>query len=66
MPTRKRKPKAGDRGRSRERIDQDRMLDRTADEESWLVRLWRERWWTKGRPEPGNRRGDGGRSRKSR
>jgi hypothetical protein len=45
-----------DPGRSRERRDQDRLLDRTADEESWLARLWRHHFGTKGRPDPGNRR----------
>jgi hypothetical protein len=30
------------------------MLGRTADEESWVARLWRHRWWAKGRPDPGN------------
>jgi hypothetical protein len=47
------KPK--DPGRSVERSTQDRVLDRTAREESWLARLRRHRWFTKGRPKPGNR-----------
>ena len=46
---------APDPGRSRERRDQDRLLDRTAAEEPWLTRLWRHRFWAKGRPDPGNR-----------
>jgi hypothetical protein len=44
-----------DPGRSRERAEQDRMLARAARGESWLKQLWRHRWWTKGRPDPGNR-----------
>ena len=44
-----------DTGRSRERADQDQLLDREARRESWLTRLRRHRWFNKGRPEPGNR-----------
>jgi hypothetical protein len=43
-----------DPGRSPERIEQDRLLDREARRESWLTRLLRQRWLEKGRPKPGN------------
>jgi hypothetical protein len=45
---------APDQGRSPERIQQDRLLDREARRESWLTRLLRQRWLEKGRPKPGN------------
>jgi hypothetical protein len=45
----------GQEGRSRERVQQDRLLEREARRESWLVRLWRNRRLAKGRPTPGNR-----------
>jgi hypothetical protein len=47
-----------DPGRSRERADQDRLLDREAHRESWLTRLRRYRLFAKGRPEPSNERED--------
>ena len=50
---------APDPGRSDEREDQDRLLDREARRESWLTRLRRHRSQAKGRPDPGNR-ADGG------
>lgn len=40
-------------GRSRERRQQDGMLEREARREPWLTRLWRHRWLAKGRPNPG-------------
>jgi hypothetical protein len=49
---------ARDTGRSRERVQQDAMLEREARRESWVRRLMRSRWFAKGRPEPGNTRGD--------
>ncbi len=49
---------APDAGRSRERAQQDAMLEREARRESWLTRLKRYRWFAKGRPEPGNSGGD--------
>jgi hypothetical protein len=49
---------APDAGRSRERVQQDALLEREARRESWLTRLMRSRWFAKGRPEPGNTRGD--------
>jgi hypothetical protein len=55
-------PKDDDRpddGRSRERANQDHLLEREARRESWLARLWRQRRGEKGRPHPGNRRADG-------
>jgi hypothetical protein len=45
----------GEEGRSRERVQQDRLLEREARRESWLARLWRNRRLAKGRPTPGNR-----------
>lgn len=53
---------APDPGRSPERIKQDRLLDREAHRESWLTRLLRQRWLSKGRPNPGNSGDAGGRS----
>lgn len=47
-----------DRGRSRERTEQDSLLDREAHRESWLTRLWRHRVSTKGRPYPAKGAGD--------
>jgi hypothetical protein len=41
-------------GRSRERVQQDRLLEREARRESWLSRLWRNRRLSKGRPTPHN------------
>jgi hypothetical protein len=43
-----------DAGRSPERAQQDTMLEREARREPWLTRIWRHRWFAKGRPEPGN------------
>jgi len=43
-----------DDGRSQEREEQDRLLDREARRESWLTRLWRHRSSRKGRPDPGS------------
>jgi hypothetical protein len=45
----------GQEGRSRERVQQDRLLEREARRESWLARLWRNRRLAKGRPTPRNR-----------
>lgn len=42
---------------SQERRDQQRMLERTAAEESWITRLLRSAWHAAGRPWPGHRRG---------
>jgi hypothetical protein len=39
-------------GRSRERLQQDRLLEREARRESWLTRLLRHRWLANGRPNP--------------
>lgn len=39
-------------GRSRERRQQDRMLEREARRESWLTRLLRHRWLANARPNP--------------
>jgi hypothetical protein len=47
-----------DPGRSRERADQDRLLDKEAKRESWLTRLWRHRILNKGRPHPAKGAGD--------
>lgn len=47
-------------GRSRERVRQDRLLEREARRESWLARLWRNRRLAKGRPTPGNRAAEPG------
>jgi hypothetical protein len=55
-----------DPGRSDERADQDRLLDREARRESWLTRLRRHRSQDKGRPDPGNGGGDGGSVRNER
>jgi hypothetical protein len=55
---------APDHGRSPERIEQDRMLDREAHRESWLTRLLRQRWLEKGRPKPGNTGEAGGRNQR--
>jgi hypothetical protein len=49
---------APDAGRSRERVQQDAMLEREARRESWITRLKRYRWFAKGRPESGNAGGD--------
>jgi hypothetical protein len=49
---------AHDAGRSAERVKQDELLEREARRESWLTRLMRSRWFAKGRPEPGNTRGN--------
>lgn len=52
-------PRDGDDpGRSRERAEQDRLLDRESRRESWLARLWRHRFQTKGRPHPARGAGD--------
>ena len=48
------RPKASDPGRSKERSEQDRMLDRAARKESWLTQLLRHRWWDRGRPNRGD------------
>jgi hypothetical protein len=48
-----------DTGRSRERERQDRLLERTNREESWLGRLWRSRSLKKGRPSPSDERPGG-------
>jgi len=53
----------GEEGRSRERVQQDRLLEREARRESWLTRLWRNRWLAKGRPTPRNRGADSGNER---
>jgi hypothetical protein len=39
-------------GRSRERRQQDRLLESEARRESWLTRLLRHRWLANGRPNP--------------
>lgn len=49
---------APDPGRSHERAEQDELLDREAKREPWLVRLWRERLFAKGRPNPAKGAGD--------
>ena len=49
---------APDTGRSRERAQQDAMLEREARRESWVTRLMRHRWFAKGRAHPGNSGGD--------
>jgi hypothetical protein len=49
-------------GRSRERVQQDRLLEREARSESWLARLWRSRL-AKGRPTPRNRSSEPGEER---
>jgi hypothetical protein len=48
-----------DGGRSREREQQDAMLEREARRESWVTRLRRHRWFAKGRAYPGNPGGSG-------
>jgi hypothetical protein len=48
-------------GRSRERRQQDRLLEREARREPWLTRLLRHRWLAKGRPNPGAARDESGR-----
>jgi hypothetical protein len=53
----------GQEGRSRERVQQDRLLEREARRESWLARLWRNRRLAKGRPTPGNRAPEPGNER---
>jgi hypothetical protein len=50
-------------GRSRERRQQDRMLEREARREPWLTRLLRHRWLAKGRPNPGGARDESGSER---
>jgi hypothetical protein len=47
-----------DPGRSSERAEQDRLLEREAHRESWLARLWRHRIHAKGRPHPAKGAGD--------
>jgi hypothetical protein len=61
MPQKQDEP-APDHGRSPDRIQQDRLLNREARRESWLTRLLRQRWLEKGRPKPGNSRDAGGSS----
>jgi hypothetical protein len=53
----------GEEGRSRERVQQDRLLEREARRESWLARLWRNRQLAKGRPTPRNRGPEPGKER---
>jgi hypothetical protein len=53
----------GQEGRSRERVQQDQLLEREARRESWVARLWRNRRLAKGRPAPRNRAPEPGNDR---